>query len=111
MDDTLSFAETRGGDAPEGNSFPGTPELARLVARDGTNWQELRRTLDPHYRWVWLDIGARYAAMFGTLVLACISAAMAGPIAGLVLVPFFAIAIGFPYLSALRHQAPPNQVS
>jgi fatty acid desaturase len=95
MDDMLSSAETRGGDAPEGNSFPGTPELARLVARDGTNWQELRRTLDPHYRWVWLDIGARYAAMFGTLVLACISAAMAGPIVGLVLVPFFAIVIGF----------------
>ncbi|MFP6664394.1 MAG: fatty acid desaturase [Deltaproteobacteria bacterium] len=95
MDDTLSFTETQRGDAAEGNPFPGTPELARLVARDGRNWQQFRRTLEPHFRWVWLDIGVRYAAMFGILALACLLAAVAGPTVGLVLAPFFAIAIGF----------------
>lgn len=47
--------------------LPGVPDRWPLVADDGTEWREFRKTLTPRYAIVWRDIGMIHAAIWAGL--------------------------------------------
>jgi fatty acid desaturase len=75
--------------------FPGSPALQGLVTRDGVEWREHRRSLEPRFGRVWADIAGRYLLLFLGYAVACAIAAFAGNAVGFALVPLTAVWIGF----------------
>lgn len=96
--------------APSGSGrtiFPGSPALEALRSPDGRAWSEIRRTLAPRWRVVWLDLALRYGMLALGYALACTVAAAWGNVAGLVLAPLSGLWMGFWFSSIVlfMHEA------
>jgi fatty acid desaturase len=75
--------------------FPGSPALQGLRTRDGLEWREFRRGLEPRFGLVWGDIAARFGMMALGYAAACAIAAFAGNAVGFALVPVLSVWVGF----------------
>jgi fatty acid desaturase len=75
--------------------FPGSPALQGLRTREGLEWRDFRRDLEPRFAFVWCDIAGRFALMFLAYALVCTVAALAGNGAGLALLPITSAWMGF----------------
>ncbi|MEW6271795.1 MAG: fatty acid desaturase [Thermodesulfobacteriota bacterium] len=75
--------------------FPGSPAMQGLASRDGVEWREFRRSLQPRFWFVWCDIGARMALLVLGYAAACAVAALAGNGVGFAFLPLAAAWIGY----------------
>lgn len=80
--------------------LPGSPRLEGVVARDGTRFEDFRRSLEPRYGWVWVDVALRYSLMFAGLAGAC-AVGTGWSIMALATAPLFAVWIGYWFASVV----------